>query len=178
MNVFPELTRQLKQRQLERDEAAAKKMRISLQEYYEYKKAEEQQKIEHENYLKRKGITEEQYQRKLQRKKKREEFYESLKGCALLLGLLGVFILSGIFYFAIEEYKTFEAIVLIILTILLLGFVLIYFIVPIFVLVWVGVKKLLDSNNVITALLTFIIASTLIVGFVYSCSDLPSLICP
>lgn len=174
MNIFPELTRQLKQSQLERDKAAAKELHLSLKEYYTYKNREKQQKIEHENYLNSKGITEEQYQRKLRRKEKWKKLWEGLQGCLVLLSFIGAFLLIGTVYYIVESSKSLKTIFLTIGAIVLLGFVLIYIITPIFFLVWVAVEKWLKSSKIVTAIFTFLIASTIIVGFVYACGDLPS----
>ena len=180
MNIFPELTRQLKQRQLERDEAAAKKMHISLQEYYEYKKAEEQQKIEHENYLKRKGITEEQYQRKLQGKGKWSQLfgedgkYSEILGCSIaILGIVGFFALFYVIGNFIEESEILTTIVYVIGGLWVLDIVIQFVIAPLAFIVWAFLRGL-KFNKVVTAILTFLITGAILCGTTYTCNGVPS----
>lgn len=180
MNVFAELTRQLRQRQLERDMEAAKKMHLSLQEYYEYKKAEEQQKIEHENYLKRKGITEEQYQRKLQRKKKWDQLfgedgkYSGVLGCSMaILGIVGSFGLLYVVGNFIEESKILTTIVYVIGGIWLLGIVIQVIVAPLAFIVWTILRDW-KYNKVAATILTFIITGAILCGTIYTCKGVPS----
>ena len=175
MNIFNELTRKQEQQRLERDLAIAKKMGISLEEYRDIKKKEAEDNIKkaHEEYLKQKGITEEQFQKKKCRKEKWENSpWPAVLGCLLaIIGIVGGF---GLLYglgSLLEDSDFLKTGLLVVAGIMIFGLFVIYICSPVFLIIR-GMLEKMQSKNFIKTLIALIITSLLIMGCIYTCGTI------
>lgn len=160
--------------QLERDMAISKKMGISLEEYREIKRkeADENRRKAHEEYLKKKGITEEQFQKRKRRKEKWENsHWPTVLGClmAILLVVGGFALFYGIGSL-VENSDFLKTGVLIIAGIWIFGLFIIYICSPIFLIIR-GMIDNKKSKSLIKTIIAIILTAVIIAGVVYTCGS-------
>ena len=175
MNIFSELTKKQEQQRLERDLAIAKKMGISLGEYRDMKKKEAEDNIKkaHEEYLKQKGITEEQFQKKKRRKEKWENSsWPAVLGCLMaIIGIVGGF---GLLYglgSLVEDSDFLKTGLLVAAGIWVFGLFVIYICSPVFFIIR-GILEKNKFNSFIKTLIALIITSLIIIGCIYTCGKI------
>ena len=175
MNVFNGLFREQEEQRLERDLAISKKMGISLEEYHEIKRkeAEENIKKEHEEYLKQKGITEEQFQKNKQRKEKWENSpWSTVLGCLMaIMGIVGVFALFCGLGSIIEDSDFLKTCLLIVGGIWIFGLFLIYICSPVFLIIRGSIDNM-QSKSIIKTTIALILTALIIIGLIFICLTL------